>query len=192
MESLLRLREGKRLENGDTHLLHYALRCMCQLCGTLMHWDSPEGDAILISECCGLLYRLQPRSVVVEVTDISARPILPSMPGSYYSDPEADFSKIIQGKEQAIAEQRSGPLSDGQKSLRIGARKKPEEAIAQETPQRKGRGLTSAQQKLRRRVNGARPQELVVGQNPLDATLRPVGLPKVKLKVTFSEARKPK
>jgi hypothetical protein len=81
-------RPAKKLETGDHLTYEHALRCLCQMCGRLLDWECPDGVSYTETECCGLLYRLQPWTVKVRVDDVSSRPILPKMEGSEYPDPE--------------------------------------------------------------------------------------------------------
>jgi len=64
-EYLLR-RAAKRLDRYDNLLLGYALRCGCRDCGKIMRWQ-PDDDVVVTAECCGHVYRLVTRSVVVEI-----------------------------------------------------------------------------------------------------------------------------
>lgn len=123
LERKLRFRESKALEHGQQLLFHYALRCLCQRCGRLMNWDAEEGQAILQGECCGMLYRLFPRSVAVTVEDISNRPVLPSIDGSGFGDPDADISGLVIGNIDGMITKTQRGLTDAQKKLRFG--KKP-------------------------------------------------------------------
>ena len=120
-----RKKPGKKLEQSDQLVFHYALRWFCQRCGRLMDWDSPEGIAQLVGECCGMRYTLQPHTVTVGVEDVSDRPILPTMQGSNYSDPETDLKPMVQGENDGVVPQRSGGLTPAQKELRDIARAQP-------------------------------------------------------------------
>jgi hypothetical protein len=118
LEAVLRARPGKPLEHGETLLLHHALRCLCKLCKKLIKWENGDDEFTLSAECCGLAYRLLPRSVVVEIKDVSSRPILPAMRGSDYSDPGYDLSPFLEGNETAIEGLSSRPLTGSQRDLR--------------------------------------------------------------------------
>lgn len=82
-------RQPKRLASGDHLLLHYALRCLCSECGKLLRWECEPEAINLIAVCCGMQYKGIPRTVVIEIENISDRPILPLMNNSMYSDPNA-------------------------------------------------------------------------------------------------------
>lgn len=159
LEAVLRARPGKPLEHGETLVLHHALRCLCKLCKKLIRWEDGDGDFALTAECCGLAYRLLPRSVVVEIKDVSSRPILPIMRGSDYSDPATDLSPFLKGNAATVEEHSSKPLSTGQRELRETS--KPRLAQLEIDP------------------------EIMVGGSGICS--REPG--KVKLKVTFREAR---
>ena len=76
----------------------HALRCLCVKCGSLLNWDCPKDISYTEAECCGLHYRLQPRTVIVHIEDVSDRPVLPKMVGSNYADPDFEFApEQIQG-----------------------------------------------------------------------------------------------
>jgi hypothetical protein len=93
-DRLVQQRAPKKLEAGDLLLYEHALRCHCQMCGRLLTWENAENVSYTETECCGLLYRLQPWTVKVHVEDVSSRPILPKMPNSCYSDPATDLGAI--------------------------------------------------------------------------------------------------
>jgi len=99
---LLHQRASERLEDGKHMVYDHALRCLCKLCGRLLDWDSPEDISYTETECCGLLYRLQPRTVIVRIEDVSSRPILPKMAGSSFSDPNFVFSRHLIDEPKAI------------------------------------------------------------------------------------------
>ena len=96
----------------------HALRCLCKLCGSLLNWECPKDISYTETECCGLHYRLQPRTVIVHVEDVSSRPILPQMDGSNYSDPSFQFTPDqFVGESANIVETAVGGLSNAQRSL---------------------------------------------------------------------------
>jgi len=66
------------------------------------------------------LYRLVPRSVIVDVSDISSRPILPKLPGSEFPSPAVDLTKQMKGME--IDQQVTKGLSKNQKSIMTGGK----------------------------------------------------------------------
>lgn len=116
---ILRQKAPEKLEDGKHMVYEHALRCFCKLCGSLLNWDCPGDISYTETECCGLRYRLQPRTVIVHIEDVSSRPILPLMAGSNYSDPEFKFSQdLIVGDDAVIEETISEGLSEGQRSLR--------------------------------------------------------------------------
>ena len=96
-DRLVRIRPSKPLVDGDHLLFHHALRCLCQMCGRLINWDCHQDDSATEAECCGLRYRLLPWTVKVGVEDISDRPLLPTMEGSNYSDPDTDLKSRLIG-----------------------------------------------------------------------------------------------
>jgi len=116
-EHWLKLRPAKKLGDGDHLLFHHALRCICQRCGRLLDWECPEDVSNIITECCGISYRLVPWTVKVEVEDLSSRPILPKMEGSDYADPDTDLSQRLIGEPRAIESKITGGLSEAQKAL---------------------------------------------------------------------------
>jgi len=91
-DRLMHLRAAKKLKEDETLLYEHALRCFCNLCGGLLNWSCPKDISYTETECCGLLYRLQPWTVKVWIEDVSSRPILPKMSGSNYADPDFAFS----------------------------------------------------------------------------------------------------
>lgn len=88
----IKTKESKRLSNNDHLLLHHALKCLCERCGKLLDWSNVEDAYLITSECCGLLFRLIPWTVRVEIEDQSERPILPK------SD-ESNFPKLTESIE---------------------------------------------------------------------------------------------
>lgn len=118
-DDLLQQRAPKRLEHDEFILFEHALRCFCSLCGSLLNWDCPEDISYTETECCGLRYRLQPWTVKVVIEDVSARPILPEMAGSSYSDPEYELRDGLVG-EADVESSRARPLSVAQQSLSFG------------------------------------------------------------------------
>ncbi len=96
-----RKKPSVKLDAGDQLVFHYALRGLCQRCGKLMDWESPEGSSQLEGECCGMRYTLQPHTVTVEVEDVSIRD-----------------RPLMQGETNIVAPVESQPLSDAQRSLR--------------------------------------------------------------------------
>jgi len=116
-ERLLRLREPEKLEEGKSLLYEHALRCYCRMCGSLLNWDCPQDISYTQSECCGLLYRLRPWTVKVDIEDVSSRPLLPKMEGSNYSDPSFRFQEDQVFGEQESREVVAKPLSGAQKGL---------------------------------------------------------------------------
>jgi len=115
---MLRQKAPEKLEDGKHMVYEHALRCFCKLCGRLLDWDCPGDISYTETECCGLRYRLQPRTVIVHIEDVSSRPILPHMEGSNYSDPAFRFSPDqMMGKDNIIEEQVSGPFSEAQSAI---------------------------------------------------------------------------
>jgi hypothetical protein len=116
---MLRQKAPEKLQEGRHMVYEHALRCLCKMCGSLLNWDCPQDVSYTQTTCCGLDYRLQPRTVIVHVEDVSARPILPQMKGSDYSDPEFRFSDdLFIGKNAEPPVKTVGGLSKAQLSLR--------------------------------------------------------------------------
>ena len=116
---LLQQRAPEKLEDGKHMLYEHALRCFCKLCGGLLDWECPADISYTETECCGLSYRLQPWTVKLRIEDVSARPILPQMEGSNYSDPAFQFSDdLFVGENSEPLEKTVGGLSKAQLSLR--------------------------------------------------------------------------
>jgi hypothetical protein len=113
---LLKQRAPEKLEEGKHMLYEHALRCFCKLCGSLLNWECPAGISYTETECCGLRYRLQPWTVKVWIEDISARPMLPQMEGSNYSDPDFEFGDRLVGTAKVEAT-FSKPFSAAQQEL---------------------------------------------------------------------------
>jgi hypothetical protein len=88
---MLRQKAPVPLESGKHMVYDHALRCLCKTCKSLLNWDCPIDISYTEAECCGLRYRLQPRTVIVRIEDVSSRPVLPKLEGSDYSDPEFAF-----------------------------------------------------------------------------------------------------
>lgn len=86
LEIWLKSRPAKKLINGDHLPLYQALKCFCQRCNRLLNWDSPVDESNILSECCGVGYKLIPWTVKVEVIDHSESPILPKAAGSDFPD----------------------------------------------------------------------------------------------------------
>lgn len=116
---LLQQRKPQKLEQ-DAHMLYeHALRCYCAKCGSLLNWECPLDISYTVTECCGLLYKLQPWTVKVHIEDVSARPILPKMEGSDYADPAYEFSSdLIVGPPPEIKSNSSRTFSRAQIALR--------------------------------------------------------------------------
>lgn len=115
---LLQQRAPEKLQDGKQMLYEHALRCYCSLCGGLLNWECPSDISYTETECCGLLYRLKPWTVLVVIEDVSSRPILPKMPGSDYSDPSTDLSLQVVGVLHTEEIVTGRPLTANQKSLR--------------------------------------------------------------------------
>jgi hypothetical protein len=131
-EQIYRQRPAKKLEDGDHLMFQHALRCLCKMCGKLMEFECPEDIAYLEAECCGLRYRLKPRTVHVLIEDVSSRPILPKVEGSDYSDPDYDLGSQLQGELKTIETTTGGKLSQAQMDL---GKPMPPPAIAGPEPQ---------------------------------------------------------
>lgn len=68
LERILEQRPSKPLVAGDHMLLTHALRCVCAVCGRLIHeWE--EDGYLLVAECCLKRYSLKTHSVLVRVED---------------------------------------------------------------------------------------------------------------------------
>lgn len=116
-DRLLRQRAPEKLKDGRSMLYEHALRCFCSLCGGLLNWECLQDISYTETECCGLRYRLQPWTIKVRIEDVSSRPVLPTMEGSNYSDPEFDLGDQMVGSSTVVEAIIVGKLSEAQRSL---------------------------------------------------------------------------
>lgn len=116
--AIWRARPSKKLEKGDQLVYHYALRCLCQVCGGLLDWEDVGANARLAAECCKLRYVMHPRTVNIDVEEISENTLLPVTRKSGYASPDADLSAHTIG-EPHLQEKSGKALSDAQQKLRL-------------------------------------------------------------------------
>lgn len=121
-DRLVQQRPAKKLEAGDHLTYEHALRCLCQMCGRLLDWECQDGVSYTETECCGLLYRLQPWTVKIHVEDVSSRPVIPKMEGSEYPDPEAVLTLQFEDDESGRKRRDSTPGQMADSDTNLGSR----------------------------------------------------------------------
>ena len=114
LERILAARPPKKLAGGDHLILHHALRCLCNKCGKIMHWESDNGSTSLCATCCNTKYKLITWTVKVEVEEVSDDAILPRLNDSIFSDPSIDLSDYVIGSDAGVKTFFTKPLSEKQ------------------------------------------------------------------------------
>lgn len=107
---------SRQLAHGERIALHYALRCVCRICGRLLDWEGEQGE-FAVAICCGQRYRLIPETVHVMLDVPSAQELVPPMSGSALPDPGTDLGPLLRGPDKFTI-YKGKPLSGAQLSLR--------------------------------------------------------------------------
>jgi len=75
----------------------HALRCRCQKCNRIITWEDADSIGIITGECCKLVYRLYPFSVMVRVEDSRPEALLPpTREDSLFPAIDADIMKLAE------------------------------------------------------------------------------------------------